>query len=221
MDSLRVGSWKDFSLGWWKALASAWFPTSAILKTWYCGSNFDLVYAIVHEKSRTDIRESWQSCQWQYFRSFDRGIVILSVFMAPDRVVLPASRNKLVTIIATLGWASCGPGTGLQAHPLKSQYRFGKKKFADELHKSYKKTSMANFTYLFWTLYFASRTKNKLKQLYFNGAMSMFFQQSLHLPKNKQPKWRLLWLRDPWDHVSWFPLPSLGPSPMENLMLKA
>ena len=70
-----------------------------------------------------------------------------------------------------------------------------KKKFADKLHKSYKKTSVANFTYLFWTFYFASRTKNKLKQLYFNGAMSMFFPQSLHLPKNKQPKWRLLWSR--------------------------
>ena len=53
-----------------------------------------LVYAIVHEKSPMDIRESWQSCPWQYFRSFDRWIVILSVFMAPDRVVLPASRNK-------------------------------------------------------------------------------------------------------------------------------
>ena len=94
MDSLRVGSWKDFSLGWWNALASAWFPASAILKVWHCGSNFVLVYAIVHEKSRTDIRESWPSCPWQYFRSFDRGIVVLSIFMAPDRVVLPASRNK-------------------------------------------------------------------------------------------------------------------------------
>ena len=94
MDSLRFRSWKDFSLGWWNALASAWFPASTILKVWYCGSNFVLVYAIVHEKSRTDIRESWSSCPWQYFRSFDRGIVILSVFMAPDRVVLPASRNK-------------------------------------------------------------------------------------------------------------------------------
>ena len=30
----------------------------------------------------------------------------------------------VITIIATLRWASCGPGTGLQAHPLKSQYRF-------------------------------------------------------------------------------------------------
>ena len=37
------------------------------------------------------------------------------------------SSADLVTIIATLRWASCGPGTGLQAHPLKSQYRFGKK----------------------------------------------------------------------------------------------
>ena len=34
------------------------------------------------------------------------------------------SYRKLVAIIATLRWASCGPGTGLQAHPLKSQYIF-------------------------------------------------------------------------------------------------
>ena len=95
MDSLRFGSWKDFSLGWWNPLASAWFPAPAILKVWHCGSNFILlVYAIVHEKSRTDIRESWPSCPWQYFRSSDRGIVILSVFMAPDPFVLPASWNK-------------------------------------------------------------------------------------------------------------------------------
>ena len=80
MDSLRFGSWKDFNLGWWNALASAWFPASAILKVWHCGSNFVLVYAIVHEKSRTDIRESWPSCPWQYFRSFDRGIVILDLY---------------------------------------------------------------------------------------------------------------------------------------------
>ena len=26
MDSLLFRSWKDFSLGWWNALASAWFP---------------------------------------------------------------------------------------------------------------------------------------------------------------------------------------------------
>ena len=30
----------------------------------------------------------------QYFQSSDLGIVILSVFMAPDRFVLTASRNK-------------------------------------------------------------------------------------------------------------------------------
>ena len=95
-----------------------------------------------------------------------------------------------------------------------------KKKVCWQIAQKLQKTSVANFTYLFWTLYFASRTKNKLKQLYFNGAVSMFFQQSLHLPKNKQPKWRLLWSRDLWDHISWFPLPSLGPSPMENPMLK-
>ena len=96
MDSWRFGSRKYFSLGWWNTLASAWcwLTASAILKVWYCGHNFVLVYAIVHEKLRTEIRESWQSCQWQYFRSFDHGIVILSVLMAPDRVVLPVSRHK-------------------------------------------------------------------------------------------------------------------------------
>ena len=67
---------------------------STILKIWHRGSNFALVYAIVHENPRMDIRESWRNCPWQYFRSFDRGIIILSVFMAPDRVVLHASRNK-------------------------------------------------------------------------------------------------------------------------------
>ena len=97
---------------------------------------------------------------------------------------------------------------------------FLEKKVCWQIAQKLQKTSVANFTYLFWTLYFASRTKNKLKQLYFNGAVSMFFQQSLHLPKNKQPKWRLLWSHDPWDLISWFPLPSLGPSPMENSMLK-
>ena len=32
--------------------------------------------------------------------------------------------DLLVTIIVTLRWTSCGPGTGLQAHPLKLIYRF-------------------------------------------------------------------------------------------------
>ena len=109
MDSLRFGSWKDFSLGWWNALASAWFPACAILKVWHCGSYFVLVYAIVHDKSRTDIRESWPSCQWQYFRSFDRGIVILSVFMAPDRVVLSESRNKSHRKLLTFFSGAGGP----------------------------------------------------------------------------------------------------------------
>ena len=75
-----------------------WHPhgsqSSAILKIWHCGSNFALVYAIVHEKPWMNIRVNWHNCPWQSFRSFDGGIVILSVFMAPDRVVLPASRNK-------------------------------------------------------------------------------------------------------------------------------
>ena len=86
------------------------FPASAILKVWHCGSNFILVYTIVHEKSRTDIRESWPNFPWQYFRSFDRGIVILSVFMAPYCVVLSASRNKshwkLLTCFAGVGGLS-------------------------------------------------------------------------------------------------------------------
>ena len=110
MESLWFGSWKDFSLGWWNALASAWFPASVILKVWQCGSNFFLVYTIVHEKSRMDICESWPSWPWQYFLSFDRRIVILSVFMAPDRIVLPASRNKSHRKLLTCfsGWAALG-----------------------------------------------------------------------------------------------------------------
>ena len=54
MDSLQFESWKDFSLVWWNALASAWLPASAILKVWHCGSNFVLVYTIVmksHEQT--------------------------------------------------------------------------------------------------------------------------------------------------------------------------
>ena len=38
--------------------------------------------------------------------------------------IVESTGFTLVTIIATLRWASCGPGTGLQAHPLKSQYIF-------------------------------------------------------------------------------------------------
>ena len=63
---------------------------SAILKIWHSGSHFALVYATAHEKPQLEIRESWHNCKWQYFQSFDRGIVILSVFMALHRVVLPA-----------------------------------------------------------------------------------------------------------------------------------
>ena len=39
-------------------------------------------------------------------------------------LTIPQWDSAVVTIIATLRWASCGPGTGLQAHPLKSQYIF-------------------------------------------------------------------------------------------------
>ena len=120
-----------------------------------------------------------------------------------------------------LRWVSCGPGTGLQAHPLKSQNRFGKKSSVTNNTKlSYEKhpcqtspTASGHFT-------LQAEPENKLKQLYFNGAMSTFSWQSLHLPKNKQPKWQLLWSQDPLDYASWFPLPSLGQSPMENPMIK-
>ena len=87
MDSLRFRFRKILVCCWWNALASAWFPASAILKIIHCGSNFALVYAIVHEKPRMNIRETWHNCPWQYFRSFDRGIGILSVSMAPDPFV--------------------------------------------------------------------------------------------------------------------------------------
>ena len=105
---LTVQIWKDFSLGWWNALASAWFPASTILKIWHCGSNFALVYAIVHEKPRMNIRKTWHNSPWQYFRSFDHRIVILSVFMAPDRVVLPASQNKVTSEVVFSGRAGLG-----------------------------------------------------------------------------------------------------------------
>ena len=129
------------------------------------------------------------------------------------------------SVISWLSYNNCNPGgpVGLPqgCKPIHwNPNTFLERKVCWQIAQKLQKTSVANFTYLFWTLYFASRTKNKLKQLYFNGAVSMFFQQSLHLPKNKQPKWRLLWSHDPWDHISWFPLPSLGPSPMENPMLK-
>ena len=132
---------------------------------------------------------------------------------------------KSSVIMVASSYNNCNPGgpVGLPqgCKPIHwNPNTFLEKKVCWQIARQLQKTSVANFTYLFWTLYFASRTKNKLKQLYFNGAVSMFFQQSLHLPKNKQPKWRLLWSHDPWDLISWFPLPSLGPSPMENPMLK-
>ena len=70
------------------------FQASHILKIWHCGSNFALVYAIVHEMPQLEICENWHNCPWQYFRSFYHRMVILFVFMALERVVLPASRNK-------------------------------------------------------------------------------------------------------------------------------
>ena len=138
----------------------------------------------------------------------------------------PGIRRALPGLLQVVAsYNNCNPGgpVGLPqgCKPIHwNPNTFLEKKVCWQIAQKLQKTSVANFTYLFWTLYFASRTKNKLKQLYFNGAVSMFFQQSLHLPKNKQPKWQLLWSHDPWDLISWFPLLSLGPSPMENPMLK-
>ena len=77
-----------------------------------------------------------------------------------------------VTIITALRWASCGPGTGLQTHPLKTLYIFGKK-FVDELHKSYKNIHdklyppLLDFLHCKWN-------QNDLKCLYFDGIMNSF-----------------------------------------------
>ena len=70
---------------------SPWF-TRSCMKTheW----TFAKVGATVHDNIFEVLIAGSLSCPWQYFRSFDRGIVILSVFMAPARVVLHASRNK-------------------------------------------------------------------------------------------------------------------------------
>ena len=92
----------------------------------------------------------------------------------------------VVTIIATLSWASCGHGTGLQAHPLKSQYRFGKKKFAAELHKSYKKhpwqtspTFSGHFTLqaepkIDWNNYISSASFHGSQGNYASGNLNIF-----------------------------------------------
>ena len=87
-------------------------------------------------------------------------------------------------IIATLHWASCGPGTGLQAYLLKSQYRFGKKMFAGKLHKSYKKNI---HTKLHLPLLDTLHCKQNQK-INWNNSISMVlwlwarFSNSLHLP---------------------------------------
>ena len=70
------------------------FQAYTILKIWQSGSNFALVYTTMHEKPQMEILESCHNCPWQYFQSFDHRIVIVFVFMAPERVVLPASQNK-------------------------------------------------------------------------------------------------------------------------------
>ena len=159
----------------------------------------------------------------QYVILIDNMPGILAVWFTPQSKHTAYTMSVFNTPGAS--YNNCNPGgpVGLPqgCKPIHwNPNTFLEKKVCWQIAQKLQKTSVANFTYLFWTLYFASRTKNKLKQLYFNGAVSMFFQQSLHLPKNKQPKWRLLWSHDPWDLISWFPLPSLGPSPMENPMLK-
>ena len=56
--------------------------------------------------------------------------VELAIFIGKDSVHLKFSfqtHTMINFVVATSynnRWASCGPGTGLQAHPLKSQYRF-------------------------------------------------------------------------------------------------
>ena len=97
---------------------------SAILKIWHCGSHFALVYAIVHEKPRMDIRESWHNCPWQYFQSCDRRIVILSVFMSPDCVVLPASRNKAHRKLLTSFLGAGGPWPVILRHASVEMAKF-------------------------------------------------------------------------------------------------
>ena len=93
MESLRFRSWKDFSLGWWNALASAWFPN------------------VRHFENLTpwiQLRLGLRDRAWKPKNGHSRKLAQLSmtifskfwsrdhssVFMAPDRVVLPASRNK-------------------------------------------------------------------------------------------------------------------------------
>ena len=107
----------------------------------------------------------------------------------------------LVTRIATLRWASCGPGTGLQAHPLKSQCRFGKKNSLTNYTKTTKNISAKLHLPLLDTLH-----QKQNQKLNWNNYISMVlrarFSNKDCLQKNKQPKWRLLWSQDPWDHIS-------------------
>ena len=137
---------------------------------------------------------------------------------AGDTVNLSLSYPGVVTIIATLGvlWASrrvASPSIEIPIH-------FWKKKFADKLHKSYKKHPWQ--TSPTFSGHFTLQAEPKIN---WNNYISMvlwacFSNKVCIYQKNKQPKWRLLWSHDPWDLISWFPLPSLGLSPMENPMLK-
>ena len=94
MESLRFRSWKYFSLGWWNALASAWFPDVRHFENFTPWIQLRLGLLNRAWKPTNGQSRNWRNCPWQYSRSFDHGIIILSVFMAPDRVVLHASRNK-------------------------------------------------------------------------------------------------------------------------------
>ena len=71
-------SWEDFSSGWWHPqhrvpMVLGVFP----LENSTHRSNFTLVYWIVHERPSMEFHENHHNCPWQYFRSFDRGLVVL------------------------------------------------------------------------------------------------------------------------------------------------
>ena len=91
---LQFRSWKYFSLGWWNALASAWFPDVRHFENLTPWIQLRLGLRDHAWKPTNGHSRKLAQLSMTIFRSFDRGIIILSVFMAPDRVVLHASRNK-------------------------------------------------------------------------------------------------------------------------------
>ena len=94
MESFRFRSWKYFSLGWWNALASAWFPDVRHFENLTPWIQLRLGLRDRAWKPTNGHSRKLAQLSMTILRSFDRGIIILSVFMAPDRVVLHASRNK-------------------------------------------------------------------------------------------------------------------------------